>query len=315
MAEVHGPIQISLAGPSGAFVGRAPTLVDAITNLQSGPQFFRTLVPKLIGEQPRELFPGAVLLANVAAGLGVGFAGIPGAISSVATQASNYVEQIQGGGNVALNIGNLLSGLGSIAGGISGANVTGFTQPLSQLLNVGGVVASAFAPAPTQAVSMQPTSFGPAYNPYQVQSFPNPVTRTMASVPMISGAVSMLTAITRPLLQKMAATLGRKGLSLSQGLSIIKRLGKIFTSPEAIALYVGLTVSEMASLITANAARKRRRMNPANTNALRRSLRRLKSFDRLSHRVSAQLGRAGRRGGRSRAVARCGSCRKSPCAC
>jgi hypothetical protein len=59
---------------------------------------------------------------------------------------------------------------------------------------------------------------------------------------------------------------------------------------------------------------KGRRMNVANTRALRRSVRRLKGFDRLSHRVSAQLGRvAGRR--RSVGRSRCSSCRKSPCAC
>lgn len=57
---------------------------------------------------------------------------------------------------------------------------------------------------------------------------------------------------------------------------------------------------------------KGRRMNPANTRALRRSLRRLQSFDRLACRVQAQLyaGPA-----RSRARRRCQKCRKSPCRC
>lgn len=59
---------------------------------------------------------------------------------------------------------------------------------------------------------------------------------------------------------------------------------------------------------------KTRRMNVANTKALRRSVRRLKGFDRLSHRVSSQLARVG--GTRRRSASRrCGTCRKSPCSC
>jgi hypothetical protein len=45
-------------------------------------------------------------------------------------------------------------------------------------------------------------------------------------------------------------------------------------------------------LVTYDMTRKRRRMNPANARALRRSLRRLRSFERLSSRVSLQLNRA-----------------------
>ena len=64
--------------------------------------------------------------------------------------------------------------------------------------------------------------------------------------------------------------------------------------PAAMSTIVGAAV--VADLINFKVSRKRRRMNPANTRALRRSLRRLKSFDRLAHRVSSQLHRGGRRG-------------------
>ena len=65
-------------------------------------------------------------------------------------------------------------------------------------------------------------------------------------------------------------------------------------------------------LVIYKSTHKRRRMDVANTKALRRSLRRLKGFHRLSSRVEMQLAR---RGGRRRSVGRCVTCRKSPCQC
>lgn len=48
----------------------------------------------------------------------------------------------------------------------------------------------------------------------------------------------------------------------------------------------------VSDLVKYSMSHKTRRMNPANTRALRRSLRRLKSFDRLSTRVSQQLSKS-----------------------
>jgi hypothetical protein len=70
-------------------------------------------------------------------------------------------------------------------------------------------------------------------------------------------------------------------------------------------------VSELVTFSTTKRAR-RKRMNPANTRALRRSLRRLQSFERLSSRVSQQLYR---RQGMRRSTKRCRTCRKTPCMC
>jgi hypothetical protein len=80
-------------------------------------------------------------------------------------------------------------------------------------------------------------------------------------------------------------------------------------------MVVGLIgAAALNELFVYHSTHKRRRMNVANTKALRRSVRRLKGFDRLSHRVSAQLSRVG--GGRRRSSSRrCGTCRKSPCSC
>lgn len=79
-------------------------------------------------------------------------------------------------------------------------------------------------------------------------------------------------------------------------------------------MVVGLIgAAALNELFVYHSTHKRRRMNVANTHALRRSVRRLKGFEKLSHRVSAQLGRMG--GRRRTSSRRCGTCRKSPCSC
>jgi hypothetical protein len=89
---------------------------------------------------------------------------------------------------------------------------------------------------------------------------------------------------------------------------LVQFLGRF--GPTALAALVGAQV--VSELFAYKVTHKRRRMNPANSRALRRSLRRLHSFDRLCHRVQGQLHRSG---GRSRARSRCARCRKSPCSC
>lgn len=137
--------------------------------------------------------------------------------------------------------------------------------------------------------------------------------------PMPVMAPAMTTAIavtTRPILMKIAATMGLRSLpSLSRAMSIVRKLGKML-SPAATAAALGLSMTDLAMLMTASARKKRRSMNPANTRALRRSLRRLGAFDRLACRVSSQLSavRTGRSSSKRR-VGRCRTCRKNPCGC
>lgn len=87
--------------------------------------------------------------------------------------------------------------------------------------------------------------------------------------------------------------------------SALKRFG-----PQTLTTMIG--AAAVADLIAYKTTYKTRRMNPANAKALRRSMRRLKSFDRLSARVSAQIHRGG---GRRRSRGRCVSCKRNPCAC
>ena len=57
--------------------------------------------------------------------------------------------------------------------------------------------------------------------------------------------------------------------------------------PQTLSAVIG--AAAVADLIAYRTTHKRRRMNVANTRALRRSVRRLRGFERLSNRVSAQL--------------------------
>ena len=160
------------------------------------------------------------------------------------------------------------------------------------------------------------TSFLPVnFAPYQAQNFPNPVTYAqpvMASVPAMTTAGVAIAA-------RFAQRFPNLAVALQ---TLTMRFGFKFT-PDKLWRMVKGSGGMVAALIGAEAinelfvwksTHKSRRMNPANTKALRRSLRRLKSFDRLSSRVSSQLSRAGgsrRRGRRSS----CSTCRKSPCMC
>jgi hypothetical protein len=95
-------------------------------------------------------------------------------------------------------------------------------------------------------------------------------------------------------------------------ISVERLWGMFKTFGPGIAALIG--AEALQELMVYHSVHKRRRMNVANTKALRRSVRRLKGFDRLAHRVSSQLARVG--GTRRRpASRRCGTCRHSPCTC
>lgn len=93
--------------------------------------------------------------------------------------------------------------------------------------------------------------------------------------------------------------------------ALLKRFGPTALTATSAGV---ITAQTIADLMYYKTTHKKRRMNVANTRALRRSVRRLKGFERLSHRVSAQLGRLSR-SGRSRGRSRCATCRSSPCKC
>jgi hypothetical protein len=152
---------------------------------------------------------------------------------------------------------------------------------------------------------------GPSMNAssgFQSYPFPGQVTATSAMVPRIATGVGRW-AMQFPSLWQALQRYRASGVAMS-----IPKLWRMFKNvgPSVLATYIG--AAAVADLVTFKATHKNRRMNVANTHALRRSLRRLRGFERLSHRVSMQLARAAAPRRRS-ASRRCNVCRKSPCSC
>lgn len=85
--------------------------------------------------------------------------------------------------------------------------------------------------------------------------------------------------------------------------SMLKRFGPDFLISAGI-----LTAAAVSELAVAGPGH--RRMNPANSKALRRSVRRIKSFHRMCQSTDVLKSRGRRAPSRS-----CGTCRKSPCRC
>lgn len=140
----------------------------------------------------------------------------------------------------------------------------------------------------------QPVSYMmPSYSPPPayggVQAYPTAAGQVPAAVVAAAGAVARYIpkwSVVYPNLwqaiQKMLAN-GMKGVTVEKLWSMLKRFG-----PSVLATMIG--AAAVSDLIAFKTVRKKRRMNPANSRALRRSLRRLHSFDRLAGRVKSQLG-------------------------
>ena len=153
----------------------------------------------------------------------------------------------------------------------------------------------------------QPSSFGGGLPVvYQPEV---PATPVMASVPMVAAGARALMARFPNLWAALTALSQRFGTRIT-----VDRLWSMFKQfGPGIGALIG--VEALQELMVYHSTHKRRRMNVANTKALRRSLRRLKGFDRLSHRVSRQLHRGGSRRTSRSVVQYCSTCRKNPCRC
>jgi len=192
--------------------------------------------------------------------------------------------------------GSLESAIGNIFGGSdnsSGSYLGG--------LNLG--VPSSY---PVSYPSNYPSSPYPTVPEYGRQ----PVyQQTMAMAPMIARGASMIAARFPNLYIALNSLRSQYGsaITLEKLWGMVKSLG-----PQALVGLMG--AAALQELFVYRSTHKRRRMNVANTRALRRSVRRLKGFDRLSRRVSGQLARAG--GTRRRSASRrCGTCHKAQCVC
>ncbi len=141
----------------------------------------------------------------------------------------------------------------------------------------GGFVGDAlqsFAPQPVA----RPVSYGGMAQPVMASAPPLAARAIAAGLPAWSARFPALwQAISKLRAQGTRAT-------VEQLYGLLRKWG-----PASLSTVIG--AAAVADLVSYRMKHKPRRMNPANTKALRRSLRRLKSFDRLSTRVSAQLSR------------------------
>lgn len=266
------PIQISVrpTGTTSLLTIRGKTYEEALAklqyNIQSGSVFGRTAVNILNqyeANKPRELFPGATLLASVVASAGVGAAGAPAWVTSSLSELHRI-----GASNMSLNLGGILGAAGGILGGINTSQFGNISQILGGGLQIAG---AALTPA---------ASYGPVYSPAPSVNYPQAQPVGAFSVPAAVGAA--MASRLAPVLTKIAVKLGMRAKpSLNRAMEIVRKTAKLLGSPEAVAVALGITTAELAQLITTSQARRRRRMNPANSRALRRAARRIKSFHRL----------------------------------
>jgi len=218
------------------------------------------------------------------------------------TVAASFVNPT-GAPKMALNIGNLLGNLGGIVGRVGGGS-----NPY--LSGLGGALTIASSFVPTQAAVRRPSTPG------------TPAPRS--TVPMIRPSTAVTRGLTQEIFNAGNKVLARLGISYNASpggfTSALRRsLGSIASlarrTPAGtivnILLGLGLTALEANMLTAWYAQRKKgRRMNPANSRALRRAARRIRSFHKLCTHTDVLKTRS-----RSIGRGRCGSCRKSPCAC
>lgn len=181
---------------------------------------------------------------------------------------------LDGVGELFADVGtSVFSGGGDFSWGeFAGDVVGGFTSSLAQ---------------PVSRPMQMPT--GQAY-PTAAGSVPMAARAVAAGLPAWSARFPALWQA----LQRLRAQ-GTKA-SLEQLYQMLRKWG-----PTSLSTVIG--AAAVADLVSYRMSHKRRRMNPANTRALRRSLRRLKSFDRLASRVSTQLSRSCRAPRRSKKCA------------
>lgn len=233
----------------------------------------------------------------------VGSAFATGGTSLWIEAAQQAIDVYQKENDVGIDLGGIFGGVATALGGLQSGSY------LTALSGV-GQLGQAFLTQPQPTYAMQPSySQMPQYGIVPYSPPPPPVQAQPVGAFGVAGrAIATLTA---PILAKIAVKLGlRSRPSLTRAMDMVRKAAKLLTSPEAVATALGITVAELATLITTSNARKRRRMNPANSKALRRAARRIKSFHRLCTHTDVLKSR-----GRKSSKSACGTCKRSPCRC
>jgi hypothetical protein len=237
---------------------------------------------------------------RLAAGaVGFAFGGPIG--GSLGLQAFNAAPQ--GGSPMGFNLGNFLGGLGQAA-----TNLGNFSS--NPYLQTVGAVTSSFGSG-----LAAPQNFGPVYSPMnsgaQAMTVSNQLPSTRAgslTQEIFNAGLMVLSRLGIPAPASMAGF----STTLRRALSAVASLARRTPAGTMVNLLVGLGLGAYeASLLTVWHAQRRRgrRMNPANSKALHRAARRIKSFHKLCVHTDVLKSRG------RRSTGKCGTCRKSPCKC
>lgn len=180
----------------------------------------------------------------------------------------------QGAQPMGFNWGQFIGGVGSALGGSSNQYLSGFGQ-------IAGTLAPAFSPmgANRMALPMAAASGGQVYTVGNTVNLPAKVPTSGMTKDIFDAASKLLARLGIPVRSASAFIPAAK-----RALSGVAALARRTPAGTVISLLTGLGLTAMeANLLVSWQAqrRKHRRMNPANSKALRRAARRIKSFHKL----------------------------------
>lgn len=254
--------------------------------------------------------------------IGAGIAtGQPGLGVSAASFLSQKTQGPTGGSAMGFNLGGLLGVIGGVTQQFGGNISNPYVSSVGQLSSAFGsgltsaqTYRSAFA-SPGQSMFAQPSAqpmFGSPAPQAQAMTVSNRLPSVRAgslTQEVFNAGLQVLSRLGIP----APASMGGFSSTLKRALSSIATLARKTPAGTMVSLLMGLGLATYeASLLTIWHAQRRkgRRMNPANSKALRRAARRIRGFHKLCTHTDLLKTRS-----RSVGRSRCGTCSKSPCRC
>jgi hypothetical protein len=261
--------------------------------------FFKSIIKSVSKIQPFKQ-PLRVVAAVSTLGQSEVFRALPKPVQSVAVQAAGAVaslvtmnpaplalakaydsafipkdkityESVAGGEPMAFNVGQFLGGVSQTFGGSSNPYLSGFGQ-------IAGM-ASAFVPQAAAAPVVYAQAAGSAYPVSNTVNLPAKIPTSGMTKDIFDAASKLLARLGIPVRSASGFIPAAK-----RALSGVASLARRTPAGTVISLLTGLGLTAMeANLLVSWQAqrRKHRRMNPANSKALRRAARRIKSFHKL----------------------------------
>lgn len=192
----------------------------------------------------------------------------PGTVQAVTTAARVAAGSFDSGG---LTMSNGFDFFGDI---FSSFDVGGFAQSLVSEVGL-PLLAQELVASP------QPMAIPVAASASRaLQSIGTAITGT-AALGVVGGGMLVARQAVQAILQKIAINKFLARVPSLDSIVAVAKKALPFIGQAAVAAGLAITIEELSTLLLAHATRKRRRMNPGNVKALRRSMRRLESFHKL----------------------------------